>query len=981
MRSLPNPYPKSNFHYRIPFLIGSLVICLAGYAQEYNYTHYTIKDGLASSTVYCIAQDKEGFMWFATETGVSRFDGTQFKNFTSKDGLPDNTIINIFSDSRGRVWMIPFKSSICYYYNGKIYNQQNDSTLKKIQLTEIVGSIVENKSADIILKDRSCLYQITSQNEVKRISWNEVCSAVTKMSIGDSGYFYILCSDTAYKYDTRKFQFQKKFRSLYAGSELAILHDRFFCWMESLYTLHVQSSLYGLDFTYKVPPVNSLYRINDSTICINTTNGTLILNILQRAIIHHFLPSKNVSRNYTDSEGSTWFSTFNDGIYRLNSEKIRNIKNTVTPDKHLTVFDLQKNGPTLLVGSDKGYLEANLDNASQPVSLYRNRNMPLHHPVISLKQRGNMLAISSVQQIFLKTAASKIHASGSVSAIKEIDFKNDQELVAATASGLYLLSIPDLQSQCTIWVGRTTTLLCRNDSVYFGTLHGLYLLKPDKSVFYFGDSSTALRNRISAIKEGSDGIIWVATDDGGILGMKNNRIIWHFTQDNGLSSNICRSIATDNNSIWVGTDKGLNKVDLTTGRPTVSHYTTADGLSSDMINTILLDGNTIYAGTPDGISYFDKNLAPASAPCFLKLNGININGVDASNKEVLTLEYGNNNIKLAYIGISYRANGNILYSYRLTGLDTTWKTTTQTSLEFISLPPGEYNLEVFALNKFKVKSNTITVKLIINAPYWQTSWFILLIAGIIIFITWLVITKRNKIIRKKEIAERIVEQRLQELEQKALRAQMNPHFIFNSLSSVQTFILDNDADSANQYLNNFARLIRQTLDNSFKSVISVAHEINYLSTYLSLEQMRTTDRFQYALQVDDKIVTTDTFIPAMILQPFVENAIRHGIQNKEIADGRIEISFSQNDQLINCTIIDNGVGRRNAQVLKTAQHIEYQSRGIQLTQERIEIMNMNLETPIVVDITDVTDAVGNVAGTKVDIQFPLIRNEEKKPTL
>src|SRR5579871_2764170 len=131
-------------YFLFSFIYSFLSIALC--AQEYNYTHYDVKDGLAGSTVYSIVQDKDGFMWYGTETGLSRFDGTHFKNFYTSDGLPDNEIIKLFVDSKNRVWIIPFKNSICYYWKGKIYNQQNDSLLKKINFVEGLALINEDSS-------------------------------------------------------------------------------------------------------------------------------------------------------------------------------------------------------------------------------------------------------------------------------------------------------------------------------------------------------------------------------------------------------------------------------------------------------------------------------------------------------------------------------------------------------------------------------------------------------------------------------------------------------------------------------------------------------------------------------------------------------------------------------------------------------------------------------------------------------------------
>src|SRR4030095_4891003 len=145
------------------------LICLNAQAQNFSYTHYSIREGLAGSNVYAVTQDKEGFMWFATETGVSRFDCVHFKNFTIEDGFPDNEILNFFSDSKGRLWMMPFRKTICYYYKGKLYTQKNDSILKHLRITGNIFAMAEDKEGTIALMEAYRVHLI-KETAIKEIS-------------------------------------------------------------------------------------------------------------------------------------------------------------------------------------------------------------------------------------------------------------------------------------------------------------------------------------------------------------------------------------------------------------------------------------------------------------------------------------------------------------------------------------------------------------------------------------------------------------------------------------------------------------------------------------------------------------------------------------------------------------------------------------------------------------------------------------------
>jgi LytS/YehU family sensor histidine kinase len=292
-------------------------------------------------------------------------------------------------------------------------------------------------------------------------------------------------------------------------------------------------------------------------------------------------------------------------------------------------------------------------------------------------------------------------------------------------------------------------------------------------------------------------------------------------------------------------------------------------------------------------------------------------------------------------------------------------------LEYASLPPGNYEFEMIAINKKGRTSNMVRIPVVVEAAFWQTLPFQVLVIAVVILVTWILVAWRFGIIRKEEQKKVALQQRLNDLEQMALRAQMNPHFIFNCLNSIQNFIINNDLETTNWYLTGFAHLIRQTLDNSEKSNISITNEINYLKRYLELEMMRFGHSFNFSIEVDPAIDPDLVTIPTMILQPYVENSIRHGIRYKRNGEGRIEIKFLKSNSDFLCIIQDNGIGRKKANDYKSQMHVEYQSKGMSLTAERINILNRQLTDPITIEIIDLTDAQNQPAGTKIVIRFPV----------
>ena len=211
----------------------------------------------------------------------------------------------------------------------------------------------------------------------------------------------------------------------------------------------------------------------------------------------------------------------------------------------------------------------------------------------------------------------------------------------------------------------------------------------------------------------------------------------------------------------------------------------------------------------------------------------------------------------------------------------------------------------------------------------------------------------------------MTEKKIAELEMQALKAQINPHFVFNCLNSIKGFIYDKNYEQADKYLDKFSELLRSTMDNADASIISLEEEIKYLDTYLQLEKLRFGDKFNYTIEANENVDTGNTFVPAMLLQPYVENAIRHGVRFLENTKGKITIlAHKEKDRLV-CEIDDNGIGREKAAQLKSSMHIEYQSRGMQLSRRRAELYNIRQQ------IVDKKDEKGNATGTTIVISIPL----------
>ena len=956
--------------------LTTLLLPASSFSQEYSYAHYDIGEGLAGSTVYCITQDKDGFIWVGTETGVSRFDGTHFLNFTTADGLPDIEVLNMFGDSKGRVWMAPFRKSVCYYYKGRIYNQDNDSLLRKANFRNNIENFAEDKEGNILIQERNVLHLFRQDGEVSEydsINGKAIsgCAAICRSA---SGHFLVQEGESIYELAGDRFIWIRAVKLSIFQSSYVALSARSMVSRRTEFEWGMVSFMTGkttnFPFASRHYRHNSFTIIDDSLVYLNETTGSTQYNV-NTGESKQFLPGMAVSRVFRDDGGNTWLTTLGQGIFRLNSNELKSIVLLSPLSGKCAVYSIGKWGDELFLGTNSNSaFRFQLPGFSKRLSSVTRFIAKARVVFIDQMENGDMLLATDNDLLRFS------HDLGTFIRLFDINSrfvfpKNDRELLIAGVGGLFLFDRKGFRITDTIWHERATAVYYRNDSTYVGTLNGLYLISKDRSVINMGSSVPFLRKRISAITGSPDGTLWIASfDDAGIMGYKNGQVIATLGKKQGLTSDICRTLYMNKNSLWVGTDKGLNKVEL--GKPgyPVTRYTSNEGLGSDIVNTVYVDSPTVYVGTAAGLSFFDEGKTSITADCRLMWLGLINSGHDRiADTAGLRLTYTDNNIRFEYVGISYKSAGNIQYKYRLLGLDSAWKDTKETYLEYPTLPSGKYELQVEATNRFDVKSRLMSLHFVVTTPFWRTTWFYALIILAFLSLTWLFVNFRIKRIRERQEEKERLSKKVVDMEQMALRAQMNPHFIFNCMTSIQQYIFDKDIFEANKYITGFARLIRATLQNSTQAFISLDEELSFLSDYLSLEKLRFKEKMDFSFEVDESINGKEIFIPPMLIQPFVENSMRHGLRHKTEGKGHILVRVRQAEGKLEFTIEDNGIGRAKAAQFKTGEHIEYQSKGMAMTADRIRIINSVYDDGIRLEVTDLKNEQGQAIGTRVVILF------------
>ncbi|WP_188928531.1 sensor histidine kinase [Puia dinghuensis] len=966
-----------------PLIIVLLLACCSGLCQEYTYTHYNVPDGLAGSTVYCITQDRDGFIWLGTETGVSRFDGTHFRNFTTADGLPDIEVLQMYGDSRGRVWMAPFRKSVCFYYKGMIHDQKNDPVLRQLHLGETVDNFAEDAAGDILIQQRTSLYVIDNQGRAVRydsINGRPIrdCIAACRSR---SGHFNIEMAGQVYELTVNRFRpvSSMAIQKDYASPNMVAMNRDWVLWISPRYECVIHSFRDGREMnrTWARPYFQHIAfsLVGDSLLFTNEATGALEYN-LYTGESKRLLPGQPVSRAFRDESGNLWFSTMGQGIFRLNSN-IRMIPIHTGRTNNPSIHAISLFGDDLLIGDDhNSLLSVNVRNLKvedrSPRPNFKNRILFID----TVAERWLIGSDFGVSLISRKATNLNAAIGGG---FKSICKKANGDLLVGFSWGAALLDGRSLRLIDTLWRERTTAVFARRDTAYIGTLNGLYRVDPDCSVKYLGEKTRFLQQRIAAMAADSTGMLWIASYDGGIIGYRKDSVIVTLTRQQGLTSNICRNLFLRGNRLWVGTDKGLNVIRLDKPGYPITQYTSKDGLPSDIINVVYADSSMVYVGTPAGLCFFDASKPNVSEDCRLRLLSVlNENRNKIDDTASLSIPYKDKFLRLEFAGISYRSVGDITYHYRMLGLDSIWRETKETFLEYPTLPSGNYVFQLSAVNKFGISSPLLTLPFDVATPFWLTTWFRLLCLAVFLLLVWLLVSWRIRTIRRRQDEKMQLTARIVDAERVALQAQMNPHFLFNCLNSIQHYVFSQDIYAANKYIAGFARLVRSTLQHSTDSFILLSDEISYLNTYLSLEKLRFKEKMDYLIEVDPDIDKDDYVLPPMLIQPFVENSMRHGLRHKTDGQGLIRLRFKKADAGLVVIVEDNGIGRQKAATFKTPQHIEYQSKGMSLTGDRISMLNTKYNNNIRLSVTDLKDAGGEAAGTQVVLEFPLFYEPAEK---
>jgi len=496
---------------------------------------------------------------------------------------------------------------------------------------------------------------------------------------------------------------------------------------------------------------------------------------------------------------------------------------------------------------------------------------------------------------------------------------------------------------------------------------------------------------VFAVYKRCDGLFWFSTIGGGLVKYDPQKNLYQiYDEKNGLSNNVVYCTLDDGlGNLWLTTNYGVSKFNMKS--ETFLNYDAEDGIQSNEFNggsyLITHDGYFVIGGM-GGFNIFN----PKNVRKNLKIPPIVITSVKVFNEEiplevndgsVIELSYDQNFISFEFSALDFTNPVKNKYAYRLSGVDNDWKycNAERRFAEYKQLDPGTYTLTIIGSNNDGVwNRDGISVTIIIEPPWWQSWTFrILFFGGLSIIVFFILYSRYLGLKRKHEMELKVleIEKQLFDHEKMALRLQMNPHFIFNTLNSIQYFILQNDKLSSNRYLSMFSKLMRITLDNSQYNTISVQDELSALQLYVELESLRFEERFDFKFIIDKSLELPDIKIPSMILQPYVENAIKHGLMNKS-ARGMLTIEIKNDNNKLICIVEDDGVGREKARQIKEQRTQTHVSMGTRITESRLSLINSLYGSDLKIKYDDLKDAQGNAAGTRVTIYISLVKQSKKQ---
>lgn len=950
-------------------------------AQSPYFQQITNRDGLPSMTIYDMHEDKKGYIWLATNAGICYYDGVRFTTLDTPSSK-GNSFTNLREDSKGRIYFNNFNGQLFYATYAKTGEVTLPSQIRKQD--DIIAFFIDAQDRFWLGTKNKWIY-LQKNNAT---AWDSLAltspSFCRNFAQDSKGNVWLLFNDSFYQI-TPELKIKQSVKTPLDFFRVTISGQK------AIFNTSVGRHFYSYDIEQKnwtevfkdytkqgsnsLTSITSIDRQKNIWIC--TTGGTKVYSAdfkpLANGVI--FFKKKFVGKVIQDREGNYWFATIGHGLFKMSNWNILHFSEQNSNLDFEQVHCLaQDNLGNLYLGTNGDQLFY-FDTQQQQIT----KKYPLANGDVEclffVKDTRKLYVENGYLHIFDTDTGQKIGQLYTGYTPKAMSLYRGKYLLIATGEGAYMSATNKQQTlpqnyQAAFSKEDDGILLRkkRSRSVCAETAQKRFWVGYTDDLYYYENAraykfQTRDKQSIIALNltQSADGTVWVATAQKGIFAIKNKKISLHLDQSTGLISNYCQRVLKEKEELYIGTNKGLQVYDLASKTSRV--FDQEDGLPSNEILDLIVQKDKIYLATDNGLSVIGKDFNTTNyIPPFIYITGFSLKDKPQKIKAQYELAYDENSLVITFTGIALRSSGKFRYKYRMVGLDPQWIYSNSTSnvARYAALPSGKYQFQVKCVNEDGIESlEMATIDVEIGYPIWEKWWFITLAVLLLsTLITVLFFFRIREIQRKNKLEKALGKATLE-----SLKLQMNPHFIFNAMSAIQRYMLKNDARNASHYLTRFSKLMRAVLENARNEYISLEQEIEMLEGYLALQNLKHNGSFEYTITVDENLDPEEVAIPPMFAQPFIENAVEHGV-GQMASGGMITIDFGLDGELILLKICDNGIGLEQGRAQQSMEQNTHRSLATQITKERIALYQKSLKKNIYFEVSSLEQ------GTQVLFRMP-----------
>jgi ligand-binding sensor domain-containing protein len=974
----------------------------------YNFVTYNVDDGLSDHAIYTLLEDDEGTIWIGTDKGFNRFDRETrtFKQYLhysdSTGGLINNRINDIIQASDGTIW-IGTADGLNKFdkKTGKFVSYFSKSQDFLSPRSNYIIDLYEDRNGIIWISTSFGLVKFDPKTETSTrfyhidddpatISHNNVRCVLQD----EDGFYWVGTRNGLNLLDSSMKVIKQFFND--PGDPKSLSNN----WVREIYE-DSKGNIWvgtagGLDLLNKRNGTFTVFRnkLNDPGSLSNDKIYSILEDKTGNIWVGTFKGVNMISRYSNDFEHC--YRRTND-----NTSISNNIVWSFTETDDSLVWICTSDGVNVFNPGTEKYFVVNKPVYGQTYNNGFDVRSALYTPRLNCMWFGTyglgLYKYSLDTKELVKYDYNPLDKSIGSNIINGLLW-NDSDTTLWIATGKGLCNLNPVTGRFTVFKhsDKDTTSISDNivivifedsrKNLWVGTDNGLnrYDRNSNSFIRYYnrpGNGKSLSNNTVFCLYEDHLGFLWVGTSGGGLNRFNpETEEFDSYTTEDGLPNNIIYAILEDNSdNLWISTNYGISKFN-TVNRSFVN-YDVKDGLQSNEFNlgaALKSSKGLMYFGGMNGYNVFNPEkirINPVQPvvviSMFRKFNEIVPD--DFYDGDTIRLNYDDNFFSFEIAALDYTNPSKNKYKYKLENIDKDWVYADAENrwAEYKKVRPGNYTFMANGTNNDGVwNEKGIKLTLLIKAPWWETWYFksfVLLFFALSIW--WIIYWRTRRLKRRHEMEKRLLDFEKQkfDLEQKALRLQINPHFIFNSLNSIQSYILENDIENAVFYLGKFSQLMRIILSNTTSKYVTLKDELAALRYYIELEQLRFSNKFDYNIKIDSDLDEEFIEIPPMIIQPYVENAIIHGLINLPDTGTLSIIISKKSDNSLLCIVRDNGIGRDKAAEIARDSGIKHNSRGMLITKARLEILNRQSKDDFSVRIVDLKDNNNKPAGTEVRI--------------